>query len=196
MNYDEAVFVIQFPLIKRFIHHYIYYKESYNLYKKLNLQSEFWSHTIDAHILQAAILWCMIFGPDGDQNQTHWKKLSTNEQLHKRFREILFQRTGFDKKSWGSYWQDMVYFRNNYAAHRELEYNRTVPNFEKALDVAYAYDEWVREILSDTHEEAGELIFPYLEEPPFEESAEELRKFVVSLLELLFKQTQQYNQKV
>ena len=157
------------------------------------MESEFWSNTIDAHILQAIILWCMVFG--SDKNPTHWKKLTDNNELQEGFRKKLFRKTGFNQQSWNEYWENMVSFRNKYAAHRENYDNLVVPLLGKALDVTYAYDEWVREIR--TYEELGISVFVYdFPEPPFEESAEKLRRSVVPMLELLLNQTQHYNQRV
>ena len=51
MNYNEKVFSEQFPLIKKFIYHVVYYKELFDLYEKIKLESVFWSNTIDAHVL-------------------------------------------------------------------------------------------------------------------------------------------------
>jgi hypothetical protein len=195
MKSNEEVFRSQYQIVSSFIKHYIYYREMYDLYNKMKLQSELLTLTIDSHILQAAILWCMIFGSHGDQNQLHWKKISDNMELQNRFREILFHKTDFDEKSWEKYWKDMVYFRNNYAAHREINYKRPVPKFQKALEVAYAYDEWIREIFTKPTEEEGVQVFPYLDEQTFEELVEQLKETVVPLFDLLLKQVSRYNKK-
>jgi hypothetical protein len=35
------------------------------------------------------------------------------------------------------YGRSMIRFRNKYVAHRESEFSDPVPNFDRALDVAY-----------------------------------------------------------
>ena len=78
MGYNPDVFIEQFPLVKRFLYHLLYYRTLHEAYIRNQLQSEFWTHTIDAHLLQALINWCMVFGSDGC-NPTHWKKLSLTQ---------------------------------------------------------------------------------------------------------------------
>ena len=63
LNYNSDVFEEQFPLVKRFVHHLTNYRALHAAYVEYRIQSEFWTHTI-AHILQATINWCMVFGSD------------------------------------------------------------------------------------------------------------------------------------
>lgn len=56
-------------------------------------------------------------------------------------------------------------FRNEYVAHRELNYKKPVPYFDPALEVAYVYDGWIRDIISPD----------VFEEPPLNEFAGEGR---------------------
>jgi hypothetical protein len=184
MHYNVEVFVQQFPIVKRFVYHLTYYRELLNLHRTLQLKSEFWTCTIDAHLLQAAILWCMIFGAHGC-NPVHWKKLSEGEskELEESFRQGLLAQTGMTEAKWKNYWDDMTDFRNKYAAHRELDYEEPVPEFDSALKVAYYYDRWIREVISPD-------IF---EEPPLERFAEALKQSVTPLICQLFECTRQYN---
>lgn len=177
MEYEANIFCEQFPLVKRFLYHLICYREFHQLYQELKLESEFWTHTIDAHLLQATILWCMVFGSHGWTNQTHWKKLSKQNQqeLEDNFLNGLLDYTNLTKKEWDSYWEKMNEFRNGYAAHRELNYSTPVPNFLTAEVVAYFYDDWIREIIEPD-------IF---EEPPLKESAVLIQK-KVSLLAMYY----------
>jgi hypothetical protein len=71
--------------------------------------------------------------------------------------------------------KSIVDFRNKYAVHRELEFNRQVPKFDEALTVAYYYDTWVRGIISPAS----------LDEPPLELFAQTLRELVVPMVEKL-----------
>lgn len=176
MNYEAEVFRNQFPLVKWFVYHLTYYRALSKGYTEHRQQNEFWTLTIDAHLLRATIDWCMVFGSD-NSNPTHWKQLSItdSEQLCKSFREGLFKTTGLDRDSWRQYWESMTDFRNKYAAHRELAFKSPVPNFDMALSVAYYYDNWVRRVISpDT-----------FAEPQLESFALSLQKSVVPLVEKL-----------
>ena len=149
IHYERKVFESQFSIVKRFVYHLIYYRTLSKAYSDSQLQNEFWTLTIDAHLLQAVIHWCMVFGSDGC-NPTHWKHLSPDqsETLHQSFRDCLFGQTGLNQQEWESYWKEIVYFRDNYAAHRALEFSKPVPHFDMALKVGYYYDNWVRNVIS------------------------------------------------
>lgn len=122
MNYNSDVFEEQFPLVKRFVHHLTNYRALHAAYVEYRIQSEFWTHTI-AHILQATINWCMVFGSD-TRNPTHWKKLLQTQldALQARFRNGL-NKEGIAETEWKKCWEEMTTFRNKYAAHRELDLN-------------------------------------------------------------------------
>ena len=53
----------------------------------------------------------------------------------------------FSKKEWGRYHKAMCDFRNKYVAHHEQGFSQPVPDFEPALQIAYAYDDWIRELI-------------------------------------------------
>lgn len=160
MHYDPQVFMSQFPIVKRFVYHLVYYRALSKAYRESQLQSEFWTLTIDAHLLQAVNHWCMVFGADGC-NPTHWKHLSPDQSktLRQSFRGGLFQEAGLNAQAWDQYWKEVVDFRNNYAAHRALEFSSPVPHLDTALKVVNYYDKWIRRVISpDTFAE------PLLEE--------------------------------
>lgn len=177
MNYEPEVFTNQFPIVKRFVYHLIYYRALSECQKEHRLQNEFWTLTTDAHLLRATINWCMVFGSH-KSNSTHWKRLSITESetLYRSFREGLFNATGLDGNRWQEYWKGMTDFRNKYAAHHELHFASLVPNFDTALVVAYYYDNWVRRVISP-HTFA---------EPPLESFALSLQQSVAPLIRKLF----------
>lgn len=180
MKYEPEVFKNQFPIVKWFVYHLTYYQILSKGYRERQLQNEFWTLTIDAHLLRATIDWCMVFGSD-KTNPTHWKRLSIvdSEVLNVSFREGLFKATGLDRDTWQQYWEIMTEFRNRYAAHRELEFASPVPNFDTALIVAYYYDDWVRRVISpDT-----------FAEPTLKSFAISLQKSVTPLVEKLLEVT-------
>ena len=92
MNFEHKVFANQFPIVKMFVYHLIYYQVLLKGYQEHQLQNEFWTLTIDAHLLRAVINWCMVFGSDKSE-PTHWKQLSItdSESLYKTFGSSLFQ---------------------------------------------------------------------------------------------------------
>jgi hypothetical protein len=176
MNFEHKVFINQFPVVKKFVYHLIYYRALLKCYQEHQLQNEFWTLTIDAHLLRAVTNWCMVFGSDKTE-PTHWKQLSITDSkaLYKSFREGLLEATDFNPHAWRQYWKSVVDFRNKYAVHRELEFNSPVPKFDKALAVAYYYDTWVRGIISPAS----------FDEPPLELFAQTLRELVVPMVEKL-----------
>lgn len=178
MQYNDEVFMIQFPIVKRFVYHLIYYRVLYKAYYNRNLKCEFWTHTIDAHLFQAASYWCMVFGSHGC-NPTHWKNLTkrNSDELESSFRDGLQAKTGLNMAEWERYWKEMTEFRNEYAAHRELTFTKPIPNFDIALKIAYYYDHWIREIISPD-------IF---DEPLLEKSVIKLRQKVVPIIDNLIK---------
>jgi hypothetical protein len=179
MDYEREVFIQQFPRVKWFVAHLIYYRVLCKAYRERMLRNEFWTMTIDAHLLRATIDWCMVFG--SDSNPTHWKKLSVThaERLSQSFYDGLVRKTHLDRAHWREYWRQMTRFRNKWAAHRELEeYKDPVPNFDVALAVAYHY-EWVRDIISPDS----------LEEPSLESFAEGLKVSISPLVEKLLNVT-------
>jgi hypothetical protein len=176
MRAEINVFMTQFPIVKNFIYHLAYYRVLSNIYHKHELKNEFWTLTIDAHLLRAVNSWCMVFGSNTSE-PTHWKNLSTSEGevLHSNFREGLYLTTGLTQQTWFDYWQSVVSFRNRYVVHRELLFVDPVPTLDTALMVVYYYDSWVRGV-----------IYPdSLDEPPLELSFKTLTDSMGPVLEKL-----------
>lgn len=171
-SYQHDVFVIQFPIVKQFIYHLTYYRALLTEYSARGVQDEFWSLTIDAHLLRATINWCMVFGSD-NSNPIHWKKIfsAPSEKLYSRFRSGLYKEIGLDAQEWKAYWTAMIDFRNRYAAHRDGEYTNPVPHFDPALAAAFHYDQWVRTVIAPIP----------LDELPLKDFAESLRKAATPL---------------
>ncbi len=182
MQYQPEIFREQFPLVKYFVCHLTYYRVLNHQYREIGLKSPFWTFTIDAHLSRAVILWCMVFGTD--ENPTHWKNLSGTDAEHLResFREALFRQTQFTPLTWNKYWKEMVSFRNEYVAHHELSYSKPVPYLDRALEVAYIYDRWIREIISPD----------VFEEPPLEKFVAQLHTAIKPLMAKLLAKTKQY----
>ncbi|MDP2604563.1 MAG: hypothetical protein Q8S00_18555 [Deltaproteobacteria bacterium] len=134
----------QYQVLAGFVHHLAYYRVLSQIYSGMNSKSEFWTRTIDAHLLRAVIDWCMVFGTDS--NEIHWKRVVSTKSAQAKFRKHLFTATGMTGAQWKSYWLLMTKFRNNYAAHKTTQGTYPpVPLMDMALRVAYAYDDWFRE---------------------------------------------------
>lgn len=147
-KYNEKVFVRQFPIVKWFIYHLICYRQVKSC--EDDFKSTFWAFTGDAHLRAATIYWCMVFGSHTN-NPTHWKNLVRDEgdlpELRAGFRKAVLSQTGFTDDQWDEYWQKIVDFRNRYVAHLDLGgFKDVVPLFDKAMDVAFAYDDWIRDL--------------------------------------------------
>ena len=150
MNYNVEVFKNQFPVVKQFVYHLVCSRVVSSACRALELESVFWRSTGEAHLLLASIQWCMVFGSHGLTNPTHWKRLAEVEskELEESFRQGLLQQIGITATKFEKYWNEMKYFRDNYAAHRKLgEYKKPVPDFTVALNTVFYYDEWIRKII-------------------------------------------------
>ncbi len=171
MTYRKEVFVEQVRLIDCFARHLVHHRTI-----KANLASDrppswFWSDTCDAHLLQASIYWCMVFGSHG-ANETHLRHLVVEQadELQRSFRERLLAVLRITESEWRSYRDEVLAFRNKYAAHRALGPKPPVPTFDRALETAFCYDEWVREV-----------IYPdLLDGPPLRKLVNEWRRSVGS----------------
>lgn len=140
----------QYEILVSCVHHFAYYRTLSKVYTDLQVESEFWKWTIDAHILRANINWCMIFGTDN--SELHWKKAIADKCSQSTFRNHLLNILGFTHDQWEAFRSNMMEFRNKYAAHRNLPYPPT-PIMDTALRVVTTYDEWFRDRLDATFDE-------------------------------------------
>lgn len=91
----------------------------------------------------------MVFG-NHDSNKTHWQQLAVDpaNQLRSSFRKGVCEHLGISEAEWKGYWKDMVMFRDQYVAHRDFTRRNPVPLFDRALEVAFFYDTWVRRLIA------------------------------------------------
>ena len=142
MQIDEELWAErQYHVLVRFIHHLAYYRTLWRVYRDLQLKSEFWKYTIDAHILQAIVDWCMVFGTDS--NELHWKRVVSDDHTQSAFRSHLLNTIGLSLEQWSDCRLNMMEFRNKYAAHSNMPYP-PAPTMDTALRVVTTYDEWFR----------------------------------------------------
>ena len=158
MEYCEEVLKKQYPILHDYIYHYIAYKELISVIEQLK-GDEFWIRTTDAHIKTAIISWCMVFG--SDSNETHWKKLIINEReiKCKDFRNNILKECNLNSNGWDSYWKELKNYRNDFVAHRKLEFDQPTPFLDISYKVATLFDLWVRKNIYPDN-----LNFPTLEE--------------------------------
>lgn len=91
----------------------------------------------------------MVFG-NYDSNKTHWYKLAVgpSSALRMSFRQGICEHLGISEAELEHYWNEMVTFRDQYVAHRDPTNLSPVPLFDRALEVAFFYDSWVRRLIA------------------------------------------------
>jgi len=85
----------------------------------------------------------------------------------------------------------MKSFRDKYVAHREVNFIESVLNFDKALEVAFVFDDWVRDFIYSI--DLRDNTFTYFEEPPLRESGERLKESIKPFVQVLMEQTIEYH---
>lgn len=148
-HYRKEVFAEQIPLVYSFARHLLCYRVLKDAVAGKQYRSSFWIDTSNAHISQACVYWCMVFG-NYDSNKTHWQKLAVGpaDTLRTSFRKGICEHLGISEAEWESYWKDMIAFRDQYVAHRDFTNRSPVPLFDRALEVAFFYDSWVRKLIA------------------------------------------------
>jgi hypothetical protein len=145
-NYNVDVFTKIYPILRDFIYHYISYKEIHSRINELPGDQEFWAITCSSHLKVASTSWCMVFGAESS-NPTHWKRLfmGLDENPIVEFKKCILENENITEQEFISYWKEMTGFRNEYIVHRELDYNKPVPYFQKAYNIVILFDKWIRE---------------------------------------------------
>lgn len=159
-HYRKEVFAEQVPLVYSFARHLVHHRALKNAISGKQFPSRFWVDTANAHILQACIYWCMVFG-SFNSSKTHWHHLAVGptDTLRNSFREGLCAHLEITEAEWNIYQKEMVTFRNQYVAHRDFTIQRPVPIFDRAVEVAFFYDSWIRRLIAPD----------ILDEPPLSE---------------------------
>ena len=145
MRYNDDIFRIQYPVVGDFVRHLAYFRAAKPIHDRLGLKAPFWTETVNTYLLIATVQWFKVFGAHGS-NPTHWRNTPSkdNEAAINSFREKIRTALGCSPKEWADYHRRMCAFRDKYVVHRD-DFNDPVPDFDIALNVAYAYDEWIRE---------------------------------------------------
>jgi hypothetical protein len=148
MSFDRDIFSYQYVLVMDFVRHSAYACAISKYISGRERTSNFWPQTYNAHIEAAVHDWCKVFGSEGP-NPTHWRKTPNAdiEPARELFRKEILAKTGFTKPQWESYWESMRAFRDTYAAHVEIGASARLPKMDPAVKVAFAYDDWVRDLI-------------------------------------------------
>lgn len=148
MPYNKEVFGSQYYLVAEFVRHLAYYRGLYSELQCQGVKSMFWSQTTDSHLEVAILMWCKVFGSTGP-NRTHWQRIAIKdaEVANNKFRKKLYQATGMTHAEWKRYHKQMCDFRDKYVAHFDIGDTPVTPQFDKALAVVFAYDDWVRDLI-------------------------------------------------
>lgn len=147
MGYNVEVFSRQYPGVVFFVQNLAYYAGLFAIYGSITDRRDFWRSTCDAHLGLATIQWCNVFG--SDREDMHWKKTATEPQAREAFRCKVLSQTGFTQAQWETYHTEMLEFRGKFVAHLDLcsPFIGPIPYFDPALRVAYAYHDWVKELI-------------------------------------------------
>ena len=182
MEYNFEVFSRQYPVVVFFVQHLAYYRGLKAKMDDLTYHKEFWVSTVDGHLKLATIVWCNVFG--SRKADTHWTKTSTGnttQQDRQNFRHRLLSRLGFTQEQWETYHKAMLAFRDKFVAHIDLRksFDDPVPSFDPALQVAYAYQEWVKEFIKASLDNSTLLVW---EDPAFNSLYEECKADATSII--------------
>ena len=165
-NFNEKVLGLQYPVVALFVRH-LTYARGLQAINNLTNHREFWGTTASAHLELATVVWCKVFGSYNEK--THWKKTLTDhieEQASEDFRRRVLSKTGLTQKQWEAYHKKMLGLRDRFIAHLDLSnpFNEPAPLFDTALQVAYAYQEWVKALIKASLGNSTPLVW---EDPAF-----------------------------
>jgi len=150
MKFDEHLWANrQYGFLVEFVHQFAYFRKMSYTYERLGVKSEFCTHTIDAYLLRSVTIWCMVFGTD--RNEIHWKQVLLGDSERQEFKDRLRDKLGLDDKSWTKYWESMLYFRNNYAAHVNAggDHPPVPDDLDVARRVVEQYDDQVLSLIDE-----------------------------------------------
>lgn len=107
----------------------------------------FWLYLTNVMTDKAAIEWSKVFG-SWDED-THWTKAVSREKRGE-VREKLLAAVQMDGKSWKTYRLTVVNYRNQMAAHHDLDANlEKYPYYDVALTAAYFIYEQLRGLVNE-----------------------------------------------
>jgi len=150
VGYNKDVLSRQFPIVEAFVQHLAYHRALWAARDTTIDHGGFWGSTRSGHLRLALIAWCKVFGSRNEK--IHWKKTPSGSmaaQAIQDFQAKVLVKTRFTQKEWETYHKTMRAMRDRYVTHLDIDnpIKEPVPLFDHALQVAYAYEEWVKELL-------------------------------------------------
>ena len=175
MEYNIYCFCEVFPLLKNFLYHLASHRQINAALHELPGEREFWVYTCDAHIENAVLAWCMVFGTDS--NETHWKKIFNGyDDARNSFLKYLHDKSNISIDDFQKCWDQMTAFRNDYVAHK-AGYAKPVPHFDMACTIVFCFDVWIREQIKPD----------FIDFPKFIKLFDEYQKSINKTLQALIK---------
>lgn len=137
-KFEEKIISNQMALLMEFSQSYALYRGVSEFLKSNPMNLEYWVHLNNISVNDLIIKWCKIFGTD--DNKTHWKKASHTAGFPNFVRSRIVN-TCFESnfEAWKDYRQEMINFRNNYSAHRDLGNFSEVPFLQMSFQTAACF---------------------------------------------------------
>lgn len=127
-NQDEKA-IINFLHINC-VRNYAIHSAIIDRYSKQSLKGNFWRVTSNSTLDYSIIQWCMLFGTNSES--THWKK----QHYITCFENQILCNALISKADWQSLHNKVVSYRNNNAAHIDLEnWRRDIPDMTQAMKI-------------------------------------------------------------
>jgi hypothetical protein len=138
----------QLPKIESFVRYLTYYR----MFPQTHffVQSDFWQDVSDALLCVAILAWCDVFG--SCSNDFHWSKLVEEmpEEVVLAFKSHIHKLTGLTDEGYEKYQNYVKTLRDKYFAHTDRDWQEHIwdaPDFDKAMKIVKAYENWVNELL-------------------------------------------------
>ncbi len=152
MEYSLEVLSKQKDIVACFVQHLAYARGVRAAMEVFTEYSQFWEATASAHLGQALVEWCKVFGSYGEK--THWTKIfvgDAGKQAIEEFCRGIPTKTDLTKPEWKAYYKKMRSLRDTFVAHHDLSkaFSEPIQSFDAALQVAYSYQEWVTPLLRE-----------------------------------------------
>ena len=144
------MFSRQYPVVVFFVQHIAYYRGLHARFDEITAHRDFWRATCDAHLKLATMSWCNVFGSyKEDLPWTKTPAAGIADRAAEEFHQRVFSHTGLTQETWEAYHKSLLAFRDRRVAHLDLRtpFTQPVPSFDPAIQTAYAYQEWARELI-------------------------------------------------
>jgi hypothetical protein len=153
MDDKKEVWTCQYLTVSSFVAHLAYHRGLWAVRNRIKNHKAFWATTIQSHLELALINWCKVFG--SERQDIHWTKTTTGNTEDLRNR--MLSKTGFTENERKGYQTKIRDFRDKFVAYLDMDgvMHGGLPDFDPALQVAYAYEEWAKAIESALREYAS-----------------------------------------